>query len=241
LKVESKKFIIIISNASFAQDNKPDAKLKVFKFNPLGLITSSLSFGLESFNAEKTRSIVLNCGIRYRKKSNAYFGKKYNELGDRVDQFSNYSGVMLGLERRMYVPTLRLIKNQSTKKLKSNSFGVYFAPAIRFDFNQHHFDTSDYTIIYDNVERKPKSLKLENTGKVNYLSLMPSVNIGFQFSFLQNAYVDAQLGGGLRFQKINELERKLDPSLNDFNNFSPRILIREILLKEGVRPSGSIT
>lgn len=236
--------LILISNVSFAQDKKPDAKLKVFKFNPLGLITSSLSFGLESFNAEKTRSTVLNFGMRYRKNSNDYYGQNFNELGDRINQFSDYKGVMLGVERRLYVPAMRLIKDRLTKELKPNSFGVYFAPAARLDFNQNVFDRSNYNVIYNNPDgtsvNPPKYTKIINTGKVNYLSVMPSMNIGFQFTFLQYAYVDAQLGGGLRFQKINEVERKSDPNLNTYN-YSDSNAITEILLKEGVRPSGSIT
>lgn len=239
-----KKLVILFlisSHVLLAQDPKPESKLKVFKFNPLGLISSSLSFGVESFNVEKTRSTVVNFGMRYRKNSNDYFGQNVNGQGVQIDQFSDYKGIMLGVERRMYVPAMRYYKDRLTNELKPNSFGVYFAPAVRFDFNQNHFDKSYYNVIYNSTPaNSPNYAKIANSGKVNYASFMPSMNIGFQFTFLQYAYIDAQLGGGLRFQKINEVERSMDGSFNGYS-YSDSNAITEILLKEGVRPSGSIT
>jgi hypothetical protein len=234
-------FILLATTTAFAQKQESTTKLKVFKFNPLGLVTSSLSFGLESFNAEKSKSTVVNFAIRYKTNGNDYFGANFNDLGETIAQYSEYKGVMLGLERRLYVPNMHYFKYWKNSEANMNSIGVYFAPAVRFDYNQNSYDKSYFHTEYNSTSGQPvKYTKITNTGKINYLGIMPAMNLGLQFTLAQHAYIDFQLGGGIRFQTEKAVANTKTNTPN-FNSYSNNNAVSEMILKEGVRPSGSIT
>ncbi len=215
--------------------------LHLFKFNFLQLINSSLSFSYEGFNAENSRSWQVNFGVRYRTDdSYSYaYGNGSDYLGT-IENFNDWKGLTLALERRMYIPRLQNGKDEFLMS-REGKYGVYFAPALRFDYNHQHYDNSFYEYIYNpQLPNDTKQNLVTDKGKISYLGVMPSMNIGIQFTIFREAYIDCYLGGGLRFQSKNVINQARTPATNGYRNNYPG-LMENLVVNEGVMPTGGIT
>jgi hypothetical protein len=218
-----------------AQDGK---KLKIFKFSPFSLITGSLNSGIEIFNSEKTKSTNLYLGIRYKNQKQNNNNYNYGGFNNSYEQFQKWQGVTLGVDRRLYVPAF-----QSGDKLKfineNGGFGIYFAPGIKGEYNVNKFDNSAYVQMQDPLnQQQPISKFAENTGKVQYISIMPNLNIGMQFTLFQNLYIDVFLGGGIRFLNKKVLEEKKDALAQPSYYYGTGDgAIETFITREGVQPN----
>ena len=218
-----------------AQEVK-DKNLKIFKFQPFSLITGCMNFNQEMFNKERTRSTVIGLGIRYvnKKNENSYYGTSVLNY----TQLNKWQGVTASIERRLYVPGF-FSGDKFSFINKKASFGVYFAPGIKAEFNQNKYDKGGYNQIIDNT--KPNNYDfvfVKNEGKVNYLGVMPNMNIGMQFTLFQNLYIDTYIGGGIRFLSKKVIESKGDSNAPGYysNGFSSGA-IETFIIKEGVQPN----
>jgi hypothetical protein len=214
-------------------------KLKVFKFQPLPLATSMLAFGIESFNEDRTRSTVFNLGIRYKKDNDRNYSYAESSVGggDFINQFSDWKGIMGSLERRFYVPEF-MDKEANMLNQKGSQSGVYFSPSLRIDFNQSDYDRSYYNYIYIPETQTQTSELLANSGKINFIGIMPSLNFGVQFTIFQYAYIDLHIGGGIRVQWENLVEQQ---SSGNNSYYREGGIIEGLVIKEGVQPTGGIT
>lgn len=204
------------------------------KFYPFGLVTNSLQLGFEKFNNEKSRSMNVVFGIRY-KKSDGY--NQLDPTGNAYQNFTNWIGASVLLERRIYIPKLKskFIDENPEKPFK---YGVYLAPFLKLDYNQNDFDNSFYS--YNNVNGQSNYQLIRNKGKVDYFGGTAGLNIGYQFTLFQHLYIDTYLGGGLRLLSKNQnLERQLQQIGFLYNDANGAIL--EFVDKAGVVPNAGIT
>ena len=207
-------------------------KLHILKFDPLNLITSSLSFGYETFNEEQTRSWDMHLGFRYNKDLEPNYSYYDSQL-PQLDTYDYWKGVQFSVERRMYVPSL--------KQGKTTKYGVYLAPGVKLDLNSNQFDKSFYNPIYKETSpNNPNYEKVTRTGEYTYFSVMPYMNMGFQFSVFQFGYIDFNLGGGVRILNKKVKSENL-PNVNSYGYYSSNNFYENTILKEGVRPTGTIT
>lgn len=223
-----------------AQETTKEKNLKVFKFDPLPLATSTLSFGVESFNADRTRSTEIHLGIRYRKDNDDYYYEvPVGVHAEPINQFSDWKGVTGTIARRFYVPAFR-DREANILNQEASQSGVYFAPSLRLDFNQNEYDRSSYQYVsYDPDGKVDKYELMTRTGKINYLGAMPSLNFGVQFTVFQYAYIDLHVGGGVRIQSTNVLEETNTGTGNNY--YYQDNAITTFVIKEGVQPTGGIT
>ncbi len=236
-----KKIIVLILlqinflNCILAQEIKPKP-FKIFKFLPFSLITGSLTMSQEKFNAEKNRSTIFTLGLRYIK-TNQEATNYSSTTQINVDQFNKWTGGMMGIERRFYVPSFK----SGDKTLFFNEkaqFGVYLSTGLRLDYNSNTYDKSNYNYVYDQTKPNTQTgILVENSGRVNYFGVMPNMNIGIQFTLFQNLYIDTFIGGGLRLINKN-IVRKTQSNNNQNSYFGDNLQIRateNFMLKEGVQ------
>lgn len=209
--------------------------LKIFKFNPGPLITSTLSFGIESFNSDFSRSNEFTFGVRYNKEDDLY---RYGLPVTGEENFESWRGLTASYARRFYIPTFKEGK-ENIFNANSSRNGVYMAPSLRLDYNNYREQRTFKEQFYDNdkqISTERTAFVQENT---DHFGILPAVNFGVQFSFLQYGYVDLFVGGGLRMNFENVKERSRDV-LNDYYSYGSGP-IRELILVEGVRPTGGIS
>ncbi|MGR3809382.1 hypothetical protein [Jiulongibacter sp. NS-SX5] len=219
---------------SYAQKEE---KLKIFKFDPLPLTTSALSFGVESFNAERTRSMDIHLGLRYKKDNSTY----YYETpvgGEQLDPFTDWKGFQLTVARRFYVPAFK-DRDPNIFNQETSQSGVYFAPSLRVDFNQNEYDQSRYVGQYKQETNTTEYILITDKGKTNYSAVMPALNFGVQFSLFQYGYIDLHVGGGIRFQSENTINKEFTGVNSSY--YRSGDAINNFILKEGVQPTGGIT
>ena len=207
-------------------------KTKLFRFNPTQLITSTLSVGFESFNEDLSRSSVLNLGIRYKSDDNLYYGSSTRS----TDQFDYWKGITANYEYRFYIPSF---KKKAPNWLNEDygQSGVYLAPNFRFDYNNHKYDRSYYDFKYDGNTQE--EFLVTDKGTINYLGFMPAISMGVQFNVFQHGYIDLYIGGGLRINAVNELQKTNSDGGSYYYGSSNAIT--ELIIREGVRPTGGIT
>jgi hypothetical protein len=203
-----------VCTQTIAQELKPK-KTSVFKFHPFSLITSSLVFGRETFNEQKTRSTVLTLGIRYKN------SKENNYAVNTTDPYNKWTGVSLGIEKRFYVPSFGT--NTKNPDSDSGEWGIYLGPELKVDYNSNKIKTASSN--FTEVNR-------------NFLGVKPSVNIGIEFTIFKNMYLDAYLGGGIRFVNKSNLTSNYD-FRNEFGD--QNYILTRVILAEGVRPNGGLT
>lgn len=226
---------LAFSSQVFSQDEK---NLKIFKFNPLQLVTSSLSFSIESFNKEQSRSNNFTFGLRYKNDPNNYsFGPVVSPNGEVLDQRDDWKGVTGIYERRIYVPKFKEGKPNFINT-ESSQNGIYLAPSLRLDYTMRDYDLSFFEFQYDSNGRIIGETTNFNSGKATYLGIMPSINLGVQFSIFQYGYIDLFVGGGLRVQVENEEEIKRS-SQNYYGIGSNNIT--DFVLNQGVLPNVGIS
>lgn len=228
--------VLFSTTISYAQQAE---KLSIFRFQPFSLITGSLNFGGEFFNERQTRSTVVGIGIRYVNKE---YDANYDYLNQTpYTQLNKWQGGTISIERRFYVPGF--YTGEHYKFLNENArLGIYFAPQVKGEFNNNKYDFSSYYQVY-----KPETPNdyttafYENSGKINYLSIMPSMNIGLQFTLFQNLYIDTSIGGGIRILSKKVIESKLSTGTGSYSNYynvdTPAI--DQFIIKEGVQPNFS--
>ena len=97
---------------------------------------------------------------------------------------------------------------------------------------------SYFSQIYNNTQGTPTSVFIKNKETNSYLSAMPNVNLGIQFTLFQNLYLDAFAGGGIRFISKKQLASDKSNSLvgGSYYNLGNG-LIESFTLKEGVVPN----
>ena len=220
----------------FAQQ-KDENNLKIFKFDPLPLATSALSFAYETFNDDRSRSWEFHLGLRYKTDSDFYYERPPGF--DELEPFTDWKGAMGSVERRFYVPQFK-DRGPNIFNQEFSQSGVYFAPSVRFDFNQNKYDQTRYEYQYNPESNKTDYKLFTDKGKINYASVMPALNFGVQFTIFQYAYLDLHVGGGIRFQSKNILEQEKSDS-NYSNYYNNDNAITTFVLKEGVQPTGGIT
>jgi hypothetical protein len=234
-----KAFTLLTLIFIFMSKGQAQEKLKVFKFQPLPLATSMLAFGVESFNEDRSRSMVFNLGIRYKKDNDRTYSYAESSVsgGDFINQFSDWRGIMGSVERRFYVPAFK-DKGANMLNQEGSQSGVYFSPSLRVDYNQSDYDRSYYNYIYDQESQTQTSELLANNGKINYLGIMPALNFGVQFTIFQYAYIDLHIGGGIRVQWEDVVEQQSSRTNSYYRDGG---IIEELVIKEGVQPTGGIT
>jgi hypothetical protein len=217
---------------AFGQETK---KEQIFKFHPFSLTTGALGFSNEFLNQEKTRSLVISYAFRY--KNNSSDQVDYNASGSSYEQFNNWKGLALGIDRRFYVPAFQTGDKLGFMPDKSK-LGVYLSAGIKAEYNHNDFDKSYFSQIYNNTQGTPNSVFIKNKETNSYLSAMPNVNLGIQFTLFQNLYLDAFAGGGIRF--ISKKQLASDKSNNSIGGSYYNLgngLIESFTLKEGVVPN----
>ncbi|SOE23454.1 hypothetical protein SAMN06298216_3843 [Spirosomataceae bacterium TFI 002] len=228
-------FIIFMSFQGFSQDEK---NLNIFKFNPLQLATSSLSFSIESFNKEKDRSNNFTLGLRYRNDLDNYNYGQVSSTGTILEQKNDWKGLTGVYERRFYVPKFKDGKPNFINT-ESSQNGIYLAPSLRVDYTYRDYNLGYFEYQYDNTGKIISETTNYNSGKVSYLGVMPSINLGVQFSIFQYGYIDLFVGGGLRVQFEDEKEIVRSNNSGYFGNGSN--IITDLVLNQGVRPNGGIS
>jgi hypothetical protein len=234
-----KKLLLItlalaLSINTFGQDEKP---LKIFKFNPLQLATSSLSFSIEAFNKQQDRSNNFTIGLRYRNDFDNYGYNPVSVSGNEIKQKDDWKGLTAVYERRFYVPKFKDGKPNFINT-ESSQNGIYLAPSLRLDYTQRDYNYGNFSYQYDNNGQIISETTSFNSGKSSFLGVMPSINLGVQFSIFQYGYIDLFIGGGLRVQ--NEEESNVVRTGNNFYSQGNNI-ITELVLSQGVRPNGGIS
>lgn len=220
-------FIILQTNAqSLIKESKK--KHSVLKFQPTALATSALVLGKEYFNKDNTKSSLIFLGIRYQNTSNTVSFPANNS----VEQMDKWIGGSLSLERRYYVPSF----GNKANILDANAWGIYFAPALKLDYTQNKFEKSYYDYKYDSQGKSLGVFFFDNKGTGKYLGITPSANVGLQFVIFENMYIDAFVGGGVRFLKSSGQKAKT----NNYGTSSDGML-KEFIFKEGVLPNGGFS
>lgn len=218
-----------------AQKSEED-NLSTFRFYPFQLVTSSLAFGKEAFSENKTRSTVFLLGVRYRNWKNTDYNTPPAGLSP-IDQFNDWKGLTGSVERRFYIPAFRQ-KEDGTLVDRNGSSGVYFAPGLRMDYNQNKYDNSTYSFTYDNQGQQSKNTYIENKGTVNYLGIMPYMNLGMQFTIFEYMYIDIYAGGGIRYVDENVVSKSTNVNRNSgYFSGNGSGAIEELILKTGVQPN----
>jgi hypothetical protein len=178
---------------TFAQEKEPE-KLVLLKLYPLPLATSSMAFGAEMFNKDKTRSTNVMLGIRYSNEANIQ-----SSLRDE----NAWIGLLGQIERRIYVPKFKQF-DKGTWIDKNGSLGIYWSPTLKMDYSINDFNRKYYNPLFDRIN--PNSSETEvitDIGKVSYTGITPSLNIGLQFTMFQYLYLDFSIGAGMRLLDIN--------------------------------------
>lgn len=228
--------LLLLSPVLLSAQQKADKNLKVFKFDPLPLATSALSFGYETFNNDRSRSWEFHLALRYKTDTDFYYDRPAG--ADELEPFADWKGAMVSAERRFYVPQFK-DRGPNIFNQEFSQSGVYFAPSLRFDFNQNKYDQGRYEYQYNPETDKSNYTLITDKGKVNYSSIMPALNFGVQFTIFQYAYIDLHVGGGIRFQSENILEQ--EKSGTNYSYYNNDNAITTFVLKEGVQPTGGIT
>jgi hypothetical protein len=223
-------FICFFSSIAHAQE-----KLKIFKFDPLPLVTSALSFGIENFNEDRSRSTVFHLGIRY-KKDNDNYGNPVILNNVQQSLYSDWKGLFATVERRFYVPSFK-DKGANFLNSEASQSGVYFSPSLRLDVNQNDYARNSYGYIHNPISGQQDYVDTFSSGKTNFIGIMPAMNFGVQFTIFQYAYIDLHIGGGIRVQNTTEKDGVGFPS--SYNNYANSITT--FVTKEGVQPTGGIT
>jgi hypothetical protein len=222
---------LLISSTLKAQE-----KLKIFKFDPLPLATSALSFGLETFNEDRSRSTEIHLGVRYKKDNDNYYGGPIYINNLAQDLHSDWKGLFASVERRFYVPAFK-DRGANFFNQESSQSGVYFSPSLRLDFNNNDYAESVSEYVNNPVTKVDEYVQTLRVGNSNYFGIMPAMNFGVQFTIFQYAYIDLHIGGGIRVQSVDENQ---DIGPNYSNNYNSNA-ITTFVTKEGVQPTGGIT
>ncbi len=220
---------------SFSQKKET---FKIFKFHPFSLITGSMNVSQEVFNEKMNRSTVVMLGLRYVKNSST---NTYNS--SPVEQFNNWKGVALGLERRFYVPSFKTGENNRLFNEKSH-YGIYLSTGLRLDYNINDYEKGGYNTIQDPANPTIyKNQFVNNSGKISYLGVMPNMNLGVQFTLFQNLYIDTYIGGGIRFMQKNIIKQKIDNFAYTYyyGNGIQSGAVENFVIKEGVQPNFGFT
>lgn len=225
--------VLCVTFSAVAQEKEKNHK--IFKFNPLQLVTSSLSFSNEYFNAERNRSNVFTLGLRYKADDNNN-SRTYNSTGEFIDNSSTWKGLTGSYERRIYIPAFRDGK-ANLLNAESSQYGVYLAPGLRLDLTNNDFDYGYFDTKFDNGQIVSED-KIISSGQRMTLGVMPFINLGIQFSIFQYGYVDLHVGGGLR---VNNDFRNDRLSNNANNYYGSSDIINNLVLSQGVLPSGGVS
>lgn len=216
-------FSILIVHAQQTRESR-----KLFKLQPFSLITGSLNVSHEIFDYNFKRSSVIGLGIRYINKvdnNSNYNGKEY-------DQFNKWQGVTGSFERRYYMPGFFTGDKYSFLNPKAH-FGVYLSAGIKLEYNLNDFDKSAYV---QDINVTTKFNLIEQTGKFQYLGVMPNLNIGLQYTIFQNLYIDTFIGGGLKIISKKTIAKKTSNSGIDAYKIQTEAVDR-FVIKEGVQPN----
>jgi hypothetical protein len=213
-------------------------KLKIFKFDPLPLVTSALSFGIESFNEDRSRSTEFHLGIRYKKDNDNYYASPIIINNVPQDYQSDWKGLFASVERRFYVPAFK-DKGANFLNQESSQSGVYFSPSLRLDFNNNDYAESVSEYVYNSDTKFDEYVQTARVGNTNYFGIMPAMNFGVQFTLFQYAYIDLHIGGGIRIQSVDE-NQIIGPNYSNNYNYNNNA-ITTFVTKEGVQPTGGIT
>jgi hypothetical protein len=225
---------ISIGHGAFSQD-KEEKNLTIFKFNPLQLATSSLSFSIEKFNQEKSRSSNFTFGVRYRDDDRNNYGS-YSPNGTTLDTYDKWKGLTGIYERRIYVPRFK-DGRPNFINTESSQNGIYLAPSLRIDYTNRDFKNGGFEYVYDDMGKIISETVNYDSGVATYVGIMPSINLGVQFSIFQYGYIDLFVGGGLRIQSENIKNQVSDNRYSYYNSN----IITELVLSQGVRPNGGIS
>ena len=225
-------FISTAGLPAFSQEKNT----RIFRFNPTQLITSTLSMGYESFNKDLTRSSVFNVGIRYKSEDYFYNYGVTNPNAAPLEPYDYWKGLTASYEYRFYIPSFKKRAPNFINEDYGQS-GVYLSPSLRIDYNNHDYDRTYYEPRY-NQNPEPSFVKVTNTGKINYLGIMPGINMGVQFNIFQRGFIDLYVGGGLRINSVNEISKERSSGVDYYSNSNT---ITDLVIKEGVRPNGGIT
>lgn len=209
-------------------------KLKIFKYHPFSLITGSLNVSQEIFNESSKRSFVIGLGIRYINKKEDY--NYYGATTSTYEQFNKWQGGTVWAERRFYVPGLWTGDRYGFKNEKVK-FGVYLAPGLKVEYNSNNYDKGGYNVIYPPQKPDtPITQFINNSGKINYMGIMPNMNLGMQFTLFQNLYIDTFIGGGIRFLSKKVINEKIDQGSGNGYFYGVRTeAIENFVIKEGVQ------
>lgn len=230
-------FLILVLFTSLQVFSQEEKDLKIFKFNPLQLATSSLSFSIENFNKEQDRSNNFTLGLRYRNDANDYNFMQVGRNGEVLEQKDEWIGLTGVYERRFYVPKFKMGKPNFINT-ESSQNGIYLAPSMRLDYTIRDYNLGNFEFQFDNNGNIISETTNFNSGKISYLGIMPSINLGIQFSIFQYGYIDLFVGGGLRVQI--EDEQEILQNTRGFYSGGNNI-ITELVLRQGVRPNGGIS
>lgn len=219
----------------FAQ-KVPEKNLKIFKFNPFQLATSSLSFSNEYFNTERNRSNVFTLGLRYKSDDDSYYGQSFNTAGEEIQNSNIHKGLTGMYERRFYIPAFRDGKANILNN-EGSQYGVYLAPGLRLDYTQNDFNFGYFDTKFDNNGQIISEDRILSSGSSSTLGVMPFINLGIQFNIFQYGYIDLNVGGGLRVNRVISDEGTAR-NMNGF--YYNNGIIEDLVLREGVLPTGGI-
>lgn len=228
---------LCISSSSFGQSEPPKG-LTLFKFYPLPLVTNAMSFGVEKMNASQTRSTGIAVGIRYRRaEENVY--NPYLAPNASMDNFNQWQGGFVHLERRFYVPVFKRHENGTWLDAKGST-GVYWAPTLLVDYSVNSFDRSGYETSFPDQSGQPVVRTFTNRGDVRLFSVKPSLVMGVQYSLFEHLYLDMSLGAGLRWlSKTEDLDAGNGQPMGYYSSNLTNAT-DELMYRAGVRVSGQI-
>jgi hypothetical protein len=169
---------------------------------------------------------------------NDYGYNQFSSNGTELEQKDDWKGLTGIYERRFYVPSFKEGKPNFINT-ESSQNGIYLAPSLRMDYTFRDYNLGSFEYQYDNTGKIISETTNYNSGKVSYVGIMPSINLGVQFSIFQYGYIDLFVGGGLRVQ----FEDEKDIIRNSSNAYysGGNNIITDLVLSQGVRPNGGIS
>lgn len=228
-------FILLILLLKPGHSVGQEKNTKVLKLQPFSFITGSLNVQQEIFSKDMKKSTSILLGVR--NVNNTTNNVDYNSGSSKaLENTDKWKGVTIGIDRKIYVPAFQKITSQTLDK---NRIGLYFSIGARIEYNENTFNRDYYTQNQDVLKPGVYTQVLNNyNGKINYLGIMPNLNLGLQFTVFQNLYCDITLGGGLKFISTKEKQVVGAPNSNIYyyDNLATNA-IATFVIKEGVRPN----
>jgi hypothetical protein len=214
---------LLLSLSSIAGNNwSPTKKINfedlrkpiVLKLSPFHFFDRQLSLTGEFFNKKYTRSTAVTLNLIYADNSKIYdFGTSIN------------------IERRFYP---RGFNPDTSNWIRNMASGFYFGFGVQAGYNEFN-DREFYRSYYDPMTGQYSSLPNDVT--ITSQWVVPAVSIGYQIILWEALYIDAFVGGGIKFNETS----KSSPRANvDFSRYydSPDILSRYY---KGIIPRVGVT